>query len=87
MPRAAKPRRPQARVLRRFDPGRRQGIQRNRAKRRMREIFRRNQELLPQSCDLLLARRSVNQWPFVQLDRAFTDACGRIAAPAAPLGA
>jgi ribonuclease P protein component len=55
-------------------------ILRNRAKRRMREIFRRHQGLLPSSCDLMLVARSqVNNWPFAQLDRAFTDACGRMA--------
>jgi ribonuclease P protein component len=60
-------------------------VQRNRAKRRMRDIFRRNQGLLPQSCDfLVVARRSVNEWPFAQLERAFTDASGRIRAQAAP---
>lgn len=54
-------------------------VERNRAKRRLRDIFRRNQGLLPQSCDLMVvARRSVNQWPFAQLERAFTDASGRI---------
>jgi hypothetical protein len=26
----------------------------------------------------------VNNWPFAQLDRAFTDACGRMASPSAP---
>ena len=61
-------------------------VLRNRAKRRMREIFRRHQSLLPVSCDLLLVARSqVNQWPFPQLDRAFADACSRIAAPFGPL--
>jgi len=56
--------------------------ERNRAKRRMREIFRSRQELLPQSCDLMLvARRSVNQWPYAQLDRTFTEACSRICKP------
>ena len=55
-------------------------ILRNRAKRRMREIFRRHQSLLPPSCDMMLVARSqVNNWPFAQLDRAFTDACGRMA--------
>jgi ribonuclease P protein component len=55
---------------------------RNRAKRRMRELFRRHQQILPASCDLLLVARSqVNNWPFAQLDRAFADACGRIATP------
>jgi|HubBroStandDraft_1064217.scaffolds.fasta_scaffold536671_2 ribonuclease P protein component len=57
-------------------------VQRNRAKRRMREIFRSHQKLLPRSCDLLLvARSSVNQWPFAQLERTFADACGRISSP------
>jgi ribonuclease P protein component len=59
-------------------------ILRNRAKRRMREIFRRHQGLLPQSIDLMfVARSQVNNWPFAQLDRAFTEACGRMASPAA----
>jgi len=56
-------------------------VERNRAKRRMREIFRRNQKLIPPACDLLLvARSSVNQWPFARLEHAFAGACGRIAA-------
>jgi ribonuclease P protein component len=56
-------------------------VLRNRAKRRLREVFRRHQKLLPESCDLLLVARSqVNQWPLVQLERAFADACGRMAA-------
>jgi ribonuclease P protein component len=60
-------------------------ILRNRAKRRMREIFRRHQSLLPASIDLMfVARSQVNNWPFAQLDRAFTDACSRIASPSAP---
>jgi ribonuclease P protein component len=54
---------------------------RNRAKRRLREIFRRHQELLPKSCDLLLvARAQVNTWDLVQLERVFTEACLRMAA-------
>jgi ribonuclease P protein component len=60
-------------------------VERNRAKRRMRDIFRRHQALLPASCDLLLvARRSVNLWPFAQVERAFTDASGRIRAQVGP---
>jgi ribonuclease P protein component len=60
-------------------------ILRNRAKRRMREIFRRHQGLLPASIDMMfVARAQVNNWPFAQLDRAFTDACGRMASPTAP---
>jgi ribonuclease P protein component len=58
---------------------------RNRAKRRMREIFRRQQMLLPPACDLMIvARSSVNSWPFAQLERAFTDASGRISAQSGP---
>jgi ribonuclease P protein component len=60
-------------------------VQRNRAKRRMRETFRRHQELLPPTCDLLVvARAAVNRWPFARLESAFTGACGRIAAQPAP---
>jgi hypothetical protein len=51
----------------------------------MREIFRRHQGLLPSSCDLMLvARAQVNNWPFAQIDRAFTDACGRMASGTLP---
>jgi ribonuclease P protein component len=56
-------------------------ILRNRAKRRMREIFRRHQGLLPASIDLMfVARAQVNNWPFAQLDRAFSDGCARMSA-------
>jgi ribonuclease P protein component len=58
---------------------------RNRAKRRMREVFRRHQDLLPPSCDLMLvARSSVNQWPFARLERAFAEACGRVSPRPSP---
>jgi ribonuclease P protein component len=57
-------------------------VLRNRAKRRMRELFRSQQKLLPQSCDLLLvARSSVNHWAYAQLERTFAEACGRISSP------
>ncbi len=60
-------------------------VLRNRAKRRMREIFRRHQGLLPPSCDMMLvARAQVNNWPFAQIDRAFTDACGKMAQTTPP---
>ncbi|HMD61311.1 MAG TPA: ribonuclease P protein component, partial [Opitutaceae bacterium] len=60
-------------------------VLRNRAKRRMREIFRRNQGLLPPSCDLLLvARQSVNRWPFARLESAFAEASARMRSGSAP---
>jgi ribonuclease P protein component len=56
-------------------------VERNRAKRRMRETFRKHQDLLPAACDLLVvARSSVNRWPFARLEHAFSDACGRMGA-------
>jgi ribonuclease P protein component len=54
-------------------------VERNRAKRRLREIFRRRQDLLPAGSDILLvARAAVNRRPFAELDQAFVEACGRI---------
>ena len=59
-------------------------VQRSRAKRRLREIFRRHQELLPRGCDLLLvARAAVNRWPFPELESRVTNACARISAVSA----
>jgi ribonuclease P protein component len=55
-------------------------VLRNRAKRRLREIFRRHQDKLPPDCDLLMvARGAVNRWPFPALERKFVEACARIA--------
>lgn len=54
-------------------------IQRNRAKRRMREIFRRNQELLPPGIDLLLvARRDLNQQPFSVAEERFVSLLAKL---------
>jgi ribonuclease P protein component len=59
-------------------------VLRNRAKRRLREIFRRHQELLPKSCDLLIvARAQANTWDLVQLERVFSEACARMVAASA----
>lgn len=60
-------------------------VRRNRAKRRLREMFRRQQNQAPRDCDLLLiARRAVMDAPAEELERRFAEACGRIAA--APSG-
>ena len=55
-------------------------VQRNRAKRRLREIFRHQQHRVPAGCDLLLiARAAVVQQPLVELEKKFTEACSQIA--------
>ena len=60
-------------------------VQRNRAKRRLREIFRHQQHLVPIGCDLLLvARAAAAHQPMAELEKKFSDACGQIASPAAP---
>jgi ribonuclease P protein component len=57
-----------------------QAVARNRAKRRLREIFRAHQRLLPAGCDLLLvARAAVNRRSFADLESNFIEACGRLA--------
>ncbi len=58
-------------------------VQRNRAKRRLREIFRRHQDLVPVNCDLLLVARAVlNRLAYVELEQKFVDACRKIFPPA-----
>lgn len=55
---------------------------RNRAKRRLREIFRHHQHLVPSDCDLLLiARGAVLSWPYAELEKKFTEACGQLFPP------
>ncbi|MSU23769.1 MAG: ribonuclease P protein component [Opitutus sp.] len=59
-------------------------VQRNRAKRRLREVFRHHQHLVPAGCDLMLiARAAATRWPLAELEKKFTDACGQIQ-PASP---
>lgn len=56
-------------------------VRRNRAKRRLREVFRAHQTAVPASCDLLLiARSSALQSPMPELAQKFTDACRQIGA-------
>lgn len=51
-------------------------IKRNRAKRRLREVFRLQQGSVPAGCDLLLiARAAVNERPMPELEKRFADAC------------
>ena len=60
-------------------------ILRNRAKRRLREIFRAHQAALPPRCDLLLvARVATTQWPMAELEKKFTEACRQITPAAGP---
>jgi ribonuclease P protein component len=54
-------------------------VQRNRAKRRLREVFRHQQHRVPAGCDLLLiARAAATTWPMPELEQKFADACGQI---------
>lgn len=51
-------------------------VLRNRAKRRLREIFRRHQAVVPAGCDVLLtARAAAVATPLSELERKFLDAC------------
>jgi ribonuclease P protein component len=54
-------------------------VRRNRAKRRLREVFRQHQAAVPRDCDLLLiARAAVVDCPMPELEKRFTDACRKI---------
>ena len=60
-------------------------VQRNRAKRRLREVFRHHQHLVPAGCDLMLiARAAATKWPLADLEKKFTEACGQIAPATSP---
>ena len=55
-------------------------VRRNRAKRRLREVFRHLQHHVPAQCDLLLiARDASTVWPLPKLEDAFVAACGQMA--------
>ncbi len=54
-------------------------VLRNRAKRRLREVFRHQQSQLPPGCDLLLiARVGATRWPIAELEKRFAAACAQI---------
>jgi ribonuclease P protein component len=60
-------------------------VRRNRAKRRLREIFRRHQDRVPRACDLLLiARASALTTSMPELEKRFLEACQRINASGVP---
>lgn len=55
-------------------------VLRNRAKRRLRALFRHHQQLVPAGSDLLLvARAAVNRISYAEVEQKFIEACRRIA--------
>jgi ribonuclease P protein component len=59
-------------------------VRRNRAKRRLREVFRHQQARVPAGCDLVLvARRRATARPLAELETTFAEACARLAPPSA----
>lgn len=60
-------------------------VLRNRAKRRLREVFRQQQHLVPPACDLLLiARLATTTWALPDLESKFAEACRQISPAAIP---
>lgn len=54
-------------------------VKRNRAKRRLREVFRHHQELVPADYDLLLiARSSLNRLEYREIEQKFVDVCRKL---------
>ncbi len=54
-------------------------VERNRAKRRLREVFRHQQQLVPADYDLLMvARHSLNGLEYTAIEKRFIDACRRL---------
>ena len=54
-------------------------VKRARAKRRMREIFRQHQNLVPADCDLLMvARAALNRLEYREIEQKFVDACRQL---------
>ena len=54
-------------------------VRRNRAKRRLREVFRLHQDAAPADSDLLLsARADVTTWDFTALEKKFIEACRQL---------
>ena len=58
-------------------------VQRNRAKRRMRELFRHHQTAVPPAFDLvMIARSSINRLDYAQIEQRFVHACAVLFPPA-----
>ena len=54
-------------------------VKRSRAKRRMRELFRQHQNLIPPDCDLLMvARAALNRLEYREIEQKFVDACRKL---------
>lgn len=54
-------------------------VQRVRAKRRLRELYRRNQSLVPANVDLIMtARSAVLRIDFAEASQRFVQACGKL---------
>jgi len=57
-------------------------VHRNRAKRRLREIYRRHQTLVPAGLDLVLtARGALLRLEYAEVEQRFVQACQKFAAP------
>ena len=58
-------------------------VHRNRAKRRLREIFRKHQELVPPGLDLVLtARAALLRLSYADVEQRFVQACQKLVPPA-----
>ncbi len=54
-------------------------VMRNRAKRRLREVFRHHQALIPDGFDLIMTgRRSLNRLEYAQIERDFLKVCAQL---------
>lgn len=59
-------------------------VHRNRAKRRLRDLYRRHQHLVPAGCDLVLtARAALLRLPLPEIEQRFIHACKKLT-PVAP---
>ncbi len=58
-------------------------VQRNKAKRRLRAVFRAHQDLVPAGLDMILsARNAMNRTDYADIERRFVDACHQLSSSA-----